>query len=255
MMRFPSFPAGATVLLVASFIAGCGGSDDNNDASPDAGDSASVDGALPVGSAPSTDLDGVEKIGIGMGDMDPTTTAVISDDEGAPVDTSTAAVSSRLSALEEQQGDLFEEFQYKTQDLNDAMAAHIAEVAASLAALTARMEKAEAGINEANESLEALDKKITTVAAQKARVALARAAARRDQPTAPFLLTGVESRGGIDYIGVTPRSATGLADIRFMVIGDQYQGWTLSGISERFATFRVRRETVTVPFSSSDPAP
>ena len=127
-MRFPSFPAGATVLLVASFIAGCGGSDDNNDASPDAGDSASVDGALPVGSAPSTDLDGVEKIGIGMGDMDPTTTAVISDDEGAPVDTSTAAVSSRLSALEEQQGDLFEEFQYKTQDLNDAMAAHIAEV-------------------------------------------------------------------------------------------------------------------------------
>ncbi|WOA33473.1 hypothetical protein [Alloalcanivorax xenomutans] len=254
MMRFPSFPANAALILVAVLIAGCGGSDDI-DASPATGDSASVDGALPVGPAPSADLDSVEEIGIGMGDVNPTTAPVVSDGDAAPADTPTTAVSSRLSALEEQQGDLFEEFQYKTQDLNDAMAAHIAEVAASMAALTARMEKAEARINEANEHLETLEKKITAVADQKARVASARAAARRDQPTAPFLLTGVESRGGIDYVGVTPRSATGLADIRFMAIGDQYQGWVLSGISERFATFKVRRETVTVPFSSSDPAP
>lgn len=253
-MRFPSFPANAALILVAVLIAGCGGSDDI-DASPATGDSASVDGALPVGPAPSADLDSVEEIGIGMGDVNPTTAPVVSDGDAAPADTPTTAVSSRLSALEEQQGDLFEEFQYKTQDLNDAMAAHIAEVAASMAALTARMEKAEARINEANEHLETLEKKITAVADQKARVASARAAARRDQPTAPFLLTGVESRGGIDYVGVTPRSATGLADIRFMAIGDQYQGWVLSGISERFATFKVRRETVTVPFSSSDPAP
>ncbi len=253
-MRFPSLPANAALILVAVLITGCGGSDDI-DASPATGDSASVDGALPVGPAPSTDLDSVEEIGIGMGDVNPTTAPVVSDGDAAPADTPTTAVSSRLSALEEQQGDLFEEFQYKTQDLNDAMAAHIAEVAASMAALTARMEKAEARINEANEHLETLEKKVTTVATQRARTASSRAAARRDRPTAPFLLTGVESRGGIDYIGVTPRSATGLADIRFMAIGDQYQGWTLSGISERFATFKVRRETVTVPFSSSDPAP
>ncbi|MCE7511292.1 coiled-coil domain-containing protein [Alloalcanivorax xenomutans] len=249
MMRFPSFPANAALILVASLIAGCGGSDDN-DASPSAGDSASVDGALPVGPAPSADLDGVEEIGIGMGDINPTTAPVVSDGDAAPVDTPTAAVSSRLSALEEQQDALFEELQNKSRDVQDTMAAHVEEVAASLAALTARMEKAEAGINEVNERLDALEKKVTTVAAQKARAASSRAAARRDRPTAPFLLTGVESRGGIDYVGVTPRSATGLADIRFMAIGDQYQGWILSGISERFATFRVRRETVTVPFSS-----
>ncbi len=252
-MRFPSFPANAALILVASLIAGCGGSDD--DTTSPTGDSASVDAVLPVGPAPSSDLDGGEEIGIGMGDINPTTAPVVSDGDTAPADTPTAAISSRLSALEEQQGDLFEEVQDKTQGLNNAMAAHVEEVAASLAALTARMEKAEAGINEANERLEALEKKITAVADQKARVASARAAARRDQPTAPFLLTGVESRGGIDYVGVTPRSATGLADIRFMAIGDQYQGWVLSGISERFATFKVRRETVTVPFSSSDPAP
>lgn len=248
-MRFPSFLASTVLILVAFLIAGCGGSDDH-DASPATGDSASVDGALPVGPAPSADLDSVEEIGIGMGDVNPTTAPVVSDGDAAPADTTTTAVSSRLSALEEKQGDLFEEFQYKTQDLNDAMAAHIAEVAASLAALTARMEKAEARINEANERLDGLEKNVATVAAQKARAASSRAAARRDRPTAPFLLTGVESRGGIDYVGVTPRSATGLADIRFMAIGDQYQGWTLSGIAERFATFRVRRETVTVPFSS-----
>ncbi|MCE7509169.1 hypothetical protein [Alloalcanivorax xenomutans] len=253
MMRFPSFPANAALILVASLIAGCGGSDD--DTTSTTGDSASVDAVLPVGPAPSSDLDGVEEVGIGMGDMDPTTAPIEFDDKPAPIDAPNNAVSSRLDELEEQQDDLFEELQYKTRDLQDAMAAHVEEVAASLAALTARMEKAEAGINEANERLEALEKKITAVADQKARVASARAAARRDQPTAPFLLTGVESRGGIDYVGVTPRSATGLADIRFMAIGDQYQGWVLSGISERFATFKVRRETVTVPFSSSDPAP
>jgi len=248
-MRFPSFPVSAALILVASLISGCGGSDDN-DASPAAGDSASVDGALPVGPAPSTDLDSVEEIGIGMGDINPATAPVVSDGDAAPADTPTTAVSSRLSALEEQQGDLFEELQYKTRDVQDALAAHAEDVTASLAALTARIEKAEAGITAANERLDELEKKITTVTTQKARAASSRAATRRDQPTAPFLLTGVESRGGIEYVGVTPRSATGLADIRFMAIGDQYQGWTLSGIAERFATFRVRRETVTVPFSS-----
>ncbi|KAF0804378.1 hypothetical protein A6D6_03115 [Alcanivorax xiamenensis] len=247
-MRFLSFPVGASVFLVAALIAGCGGSDDNNDTPSVAGDSDSVDAALPVGPAPSSDLDGADDIG--MGDMDPTTTPVESDDEAAPVDTPNNVVSSRLNALEEQQDDLFEELQYKTRDVQDAMAAHVEDLTASLDALTARMEKAEAGITANNERLDALEKKAATLTAQKARAASSRAAARRDQPTAPFLLTGVELRGGIEYVGVTPRSATGLADVRFMAIGDQYRGWILSGISDRFATFRVHRETVTVPFSS-----
>lgn len=254
-MRFPSFPASAALILVASLVAGCGGSDDTLDNDPSAGEPR--DTALPVGPAPSANPDD-----LGAPVTDQTAPRDTDYEAGEisknPLDHTSAAVqprlSSRLNKLEEDYGALFEELQYKTRDLQSTTDTHVEVLRASLAELTARLEKAEAGITTANERLNELEKKVITVAAKKARAASSRVAARRDRPTAPFLLTGLESRGGIEHVGVTPRSATGLSDVRFMAIGDQYQGWTLSGISQRFATFQVHRETVTVPFSSSDPA-
>jgi len=66
--------------------------------------------------------------------------------------------------------------------------------------------------------------------------------------TAPFVLTGIERRGGIAFAAIAPQSATQLTEIALMEPGETRQGWTLLAISGQQAQFRVagQNRTLTV---------
>lgn len=64
--------------------------------------------------------------------------------------------------------------------------------------------------------------------------------------TAPFVLTGVERRGGIAFAAIAPQSATQLTEITLMEPGETRQGWTLLAITGQQAQFRVAGQTRTL---------
>ncbi|EPF0046361.1 hypothetical protein ACSN7J_003965 [Enterobacter hormaechei] len=61
--------------------------------------------------------------------------------------------------------------------------------------------------------------------------------------TAPFVLTGIERRGGIAFAAIAPQSATQLTEIALMEPGETRQGWTLLAITGQQAQFRVAGQT------------
>ncbi|EIC3239520.1 hypothetical protein LAE38_000301 [Escherichia coli] len=61
--------------------------------------------------------------------------------------------------------------------------------------------------------------------------------------TAPFVLTGIERRGGIAFAAIAPQSATQLTEIALMESGETRQGWTLQSITGQQAQFRVAGQT------------
>ncbi|HBI6863932.1 TPA: hypothetical protein K8E22_003614 [Enterobacter cloacae] len=64
--------------------------------------------------------------------------------------------------------------------------------------------------------------------------------------TAPFVLTGIERRGGIAFAAIAPQSATQLTEIALMKPGETRQGWTLQSITGQQAQFRVAGQTRTL---------
>ncbi|QCT87969.1 hypothetical protein [Escherichia sp. E4742] len=61
--------------------------------------------------------------------------------------------------------------------------------------------------------------------------------------TAPFVLTGIERRGGVAFAAIAPQSVTQLMDISLMEPGETRQGWTLTAITGQQAQFRVAGKT------------
>ncbi|TGB81604.1 hypothetical protein FEK47_23055 [Escherichia sp. E3659] len=64
--------------------------------------------------------------------------------------------------------------------------------------------------------------------------------------TAPFILTGIERRGGIAFAAIAPQSATQLTEIALMEPGETRQGWTLLAITGQQVQFRVAGQTRTL---------
>lgn len=64
--------------------------------------------------------------------------------------------------------------------------------------------------------------------------------------TAPFVLTGIERRGGIAFAAIAPQSATQLTEIALMEPGETRQGWTLLAITGQQAQFRAAGQTRTL---------
>lgn len=64
--------------------------------------------------------------------------------------------------------------------------------------------------------------------------------------TAPFVLTGIERRGGIAFAAIAPQSATQLTEIALMEPGETRQGWTLQSITGQQAQFRVAGQARTL---------
>ncbi len=63
--------------------------------------------------------------------------------------------------------------------------------------------------------------------------------ARIVPPAAPFILTGIERRGGQTYAVVAPKGATSLSDMQLLAPGDSAWGWTLSSAQGNEALFSV----------------
>ncbi|TGC14788.1 hypothetical protein [Escherichia sp. E4385] len=64
--------------------------------------------------------------------------------------------------------------------------------------------------------------------------------------TTPFILTGIERRGGIAFAAIAPQSATQLTEIALIEPGETRQGWTLLAITGQQAQFRVAGQTRTL---------
>ncbi|WJV54846.1 hypothetical protein PCO85_05290 [Prodigiosinella aquatilis] len=56
---------------------------------------------------------------------------------------------------------------------------------------------------------------------------------------APFILTGIEQRGGQTFAVVAPRGATTLSQMRLLSPGDSAWGWKLRRLEGNEALFSV----------------
>ncbi|EMV8639705.1 hypothetical protein AADS45_004410 [Escherichia coli] len=120
------------------------------------------------------------------------------------------------------------------------------EQAASVAAL-------KTGLSSLQEQVRSLNQRPVNVAAV-VPVVTSGAAVVKKKPTpkahrpatAPFVLTGIERRGGIAFAAIAPQSATQLTEIALMEPGETRQGWTLLAISGQQAQFRVAGQTQTL---------
>lgn len=120
------------------------------------------------------------------------------------------------------------------------------EQAASVAAL-------KTGLSSLQEQVRALNQRPANVAAvvpaitSGAVVVKKKPTQKTQRPvTAPFVLTGIERRGGIAFAAIAPQSAIQLAEIALMEPGESRQGWTLLAITGQQAQFRVAGQTRTL---------
>lgn len=66
-------------------------------------------------------------------------------------------------------------------------------------------------------------------------------------PSPPFVLSGIEMRGGRSYLSVISGQAGQLSDLRLVGEGQSIGSWQLTSIDGRSATFFVEGQTVVVP--------
>ncbi|ORM94892.1 plasmid transfer protein [Pantoea cypripedii] len=64
-----------------------------------------------------------------------------------------------------------------------------------------------------------------------------RSARRVPMPAAPFVLTGIERRGGQTFAVVIPRGASQISAMRLLSPGDGFMGWTLRSVEGSRAAF------------------
>lgn len=124
----------------------------------------------------------------------------------------------------------------------DALDRQQSEQAASVAAL-------KPGLSSLQEQVRTLNQRPANVATvvPDAVVVKKKPTPKTQRPaTAPFILTGIERRGGIAFAAIAPQSATQLTEIALMEPGETRQGWTLLAITGQQAQFRVAGQTRTL---------
>ncbi|WP_444679071.1 hypothetical protein [Halomonas sp. E19] len=98
-----------------------------------------------------------------------------------------------------------------------------------------------------NEQIHALSERLEQSRQAASRPAPARQAPRPAAPSSPsFQVTGVESRGGRPYVGVSPNGLSSLRDIRLLGVGDRQDGWELTAIRGAHAVFSRNGRSVDV---------
>ena len=98
-----------------------------------------------------------------------------------------------------------------------------------------------------NEQIQTLEKRLEQSRQAAPRPAPARQAPRpAAPPSPPFQVTGVESRGGRPYVGVSPNGLSSLRDIRLLGVGDRQDGWELTSIRGTHAVFSRNGRSVDV---------
>lgn len=115
------------------------------------------------------------------------------------------------------------------------------EQAASVAAL-------KTGLSSLQEQVRALNQRPANAAVTPDAAAVKKKPTHKTQrsATAPFVLTGIERRGGIAFAAIAPQSATQLTEIALMEPGETRQGWTLLAITGQQAQFRAAGQTRTL---------
>lgn len=128
----------------------------------------------------------------------------------------------------------------------DALDKQQSELVASVAAL-------KTGLSSLQEQVRSLNQRPANVAAVVPAVTSGTVMVKKkptpkaQRPvTAPFVLTGIERRGGIAFAAIAPQSATQLTEIALMEPGETRQGWTLQSITGQQAQFRVAGQTRTL---------
>ncbi|EBW3293929.1 hypothetical protein DPD00_19665 [Salmonella enterica subsp. enterica serovar Bijlmer] len=108
------------------------------------------------------------------------------------------------------------------------------------------------GLSSLQEQVRVLNQRPTNAAVVPAVTPDAVAVKKKPTPkaqrsvSAPFILTGIERRGGLAFAAIAPQSATQLTEIALMEPGETRQGWTLQSISGQQAQFRVAGQTRTL---------
>ncbi|QTF93147.1 hypothetical protein [Halomonas sp. BM-2019] len=98
-----------------------------------------------------------------------------------------------------------------------------------------------------NEQIQTLEERLEQSRQAASRPAPARQAPRpATPPSPPFQVTGVESRGGRPYVGVSPNGLSSLRDIRLLGVGDRQDGWELTRIRGTHAVFSRNGRSVDV---------
>lgn len=114
---------------------------------------------------------------------------------------------------------------------------------------TASVAALKTGLSSLQEQVRSLNQRPASVAAvtSGAVVVKKKPTPKAQRPvTAPFVLTGIERRGGIAFAAIAPQSATQLTKITLMEPGETRQGWTLLAIAGQQAQFRVAGQTRTL---------
>ncbi len=98
-----------------------------------------------------------------------------------------------------------------------------------------------------NEQIQTLEERLEQSRQAASRPAPSRQAPRpAAPPSPPFQVTGVESRGGRPYVGVSPNGLSSLRDIRLLGVGDRQDGWELTRIRGTHAVFSRNGRSVDV---------
>ena len=176
-----------------------------------------------------------------------------------PLEESLARVASQKAALEQHLTELDQRLERAEQRMQKS--------ASSITATQAQLELLEPRLVELAEDLSRLDSELNLrVIAQNEQIQALNERleqSRREQsaprptptrqaprpaapPSPPFQLTGVESRGGRPYIGVSPNGMSSLRDIRLLGIGDSQDGWELTAIRSTHAVFNHNGRSVDV---------
>lgn len=178
-----------------------------------------------------------------------------------PLEESLARAASRQAGLEQRLAELDQRLERTEQrgqenaagitstqaqlEQRDPLEPHLAELSEMLSHLDSELNLR---VTAQNEQIQRLEERLEQSQQAASRPAPARQAPRpAAPPSPPFQVTGIESRGGRPYIGVSPNGLSSLRDIRLLGVGERQDGWELSSIRGSHAVFRHNGRSVDVP--------
>ncbi|WP_027962004.1 hypothetical protein [Halomonas halodenitrificans] len=172
-----------------------------------------------------------------------------------PLEEVLARVESQQATLEQRLTDLGQRLEQAEQRVKESAAnqAQLKQIEPRFAGLAEELSRLDSELNlrvtAQNEQIQTLSERLEQSQRQQAepRPTPARKMPRSAAPPSPpFQVTGVESRGGRLYVGVSPNGLSSLLDIRLLGIGDRQGGWELTRIRGSHAVFNRNGRAVDV---------
>ncbi|SDK69068.1 hypothetical protein [Billgrantia gudaonensis] len=177
-----------------------------------------------------------------------------------PLDESLSRVESKQGALEQRLTELDQRLERAEQreqenaaaitavqaqlEQRDPLELRLAELAKALSHLDGELNLR---VTAQNEQIQMLEERLEQSRQAASRPAPARQAPRpAAPPSPPFQVTGVESRGGRPYVGVSPNGQSSLRDVHLLGVGDRQDGWELTRIRGTHAVFSRHGRSVDV---------